>query len=1166
MSTVITATRGIITNVEVIDLKITKEFTSLRWSAGKKHPSVELLNGATTARVTTLNTGVKAVLGNNAYLLGTDKEVWIYRVHQGSTIQVGMAEETRDLTSLVANNDSVAIELDVVTDSQIRFFLYTDRLEIEYDRKRTTVDITAFAGKTMHPWLTALPETAGFSVSINKLRYMNLFFDEDDNAVLSTTSEIGISTPLLIDTGGSGIDLGGAPIALENITSLPGNSLFIHVGTTDQGIKILDPDGDLCVDTKILVNKVQPKTATSLVLNGSGGDNIVIDDSNNLIIEGTGCLITTCVNAPTGGTLDITNDSNIGMHIDSSGNVSFDFTPQHDIVQSAVLTDLQLITGTSGVGLTVLSADGTVCVTGPELQASVVNSKDTVTDIEFRHQGTSKKIKFKPTGALEIEGDVTTSSIESFAGTDLTLTSGSSASGLVVVSASGDVRVNENLLIDNGYMQFTDVTAPTNPSAGEGRLYKKVGDDGLFWKPDSLGPEVDLTAGISEYDTNPQTIASTLEAVDFKTTTYPSYDAAITGITQGSEFPKLASVPTPAAGTLRFYANTDDTFHQKDDSGVDKIIGNEGQVLGPNSVTADGKVAIYNGTTGKALKDSNLLVDAQNRLNISGNFARYQNFDYLIPNGINDLAAVGYVNQERDASNTRITTLETKTARIGVLPGNITFVETTDFLPNGEGIEFGSIIPPTVPTIHNINRIGNPFFNVSEEIFKRNLNLVSNSPAATNNVFTEKITAAANIGGSSTGKDVDYEILTGSGTTVTTRLKIGADNITTLTADTININTSTGNKFSVGEFKTIIREQLDIVRQNTPVMKIIHEGSTSISDTAGYILCEGGVGAGGVSWFLGTFGGGSNLLKLESKAPNTNIELITADVNRVRLKADGTFEILDGNLVLSEQLEQRTNGVALQDFDNIKSGGVLDSEQVSKRKIGAYDNTNTIAPLVNEIVTAVGNITATNHASDYEIKTSRSGSVVKDTRLKIGANGDTDIAGQFINLVGNTRVPVSSTFELSSGSVDSYIFPQNRPQAGDVLTGGTGNGLLAWQKTGYSRANTNDITTSSPTYVTMTDMTLTPGAGKYLVLFSGNFTHDGGKNDAYVDFSIFNNGSEVAHSHRYAWLETDPVYTPLSTQAFVTLADGETVDVRWRDVEGEDPRCVEKSLLLVRVS
>jgi len=120
--------------------------------------------------------------------------------------------------------------------------------------------------------------------------------------------------------------------------------------------------------------------------------------------------------------------------------------------------------------------------------------------------------------------------------------------------------------------------------------------------------------------------------------------------------------------------------------------------------------------------------------------------------------------------------------------------------------------------------------------------------------------------------------------------------------------------------------------------------------------------------------------------------------------------------------------------------------------------------------------------------------------------------------------------------------------------------------TGYSSVNSNNTTTSSPTYVTMTGMTLTPGAGKYLVLFSGNFTHSGGKGDAYANFSIFSNGVEVLHSHRYAWLETDPTYTPLSTQAFATIADGETIDVRWRDVEGEDPRCVEKSLLLVKLN
>lgn len=45
------------------------------------------------------------------------------------------------------------------------------------------------------------------------------------------------------------------------------------------------------------------------------------------------------------------------------------------------------------------------------------------------------------------------------------------------------------------YAEFVDMTAPANPGAGRGRLYKKTGDDGIFWKPDAAGPELDLTSG-----------------------------------------------------------------------------------------------------------------------------------------------------------------------------------------------------------------------------------------------------------------------------------------------------------------------------------------------------------------------------------------------------------------------------------------------------------------------------------------------------------------------------------------------------------------------------------------------------------------------------------------------------------------------------------------------
>ncbi len=53
-----------------------------------------------------------------------------------------------------------------------------------------------------------------------------------------------------------------------------------------------------------------------------------------------------------------------------------------------------------------------------------------------------------------------------------------------------DVTGNQTL---SGYLQLADMTAPVNPSDNFGKLYKKTGDDGIFWLPDSAGPEVDLT-------------------------------------------------------------------------------------------------------------------------------------------------------------------------------------------------------------------------------------------------------------------------------------------------------------------------------------------------------------------------------------------------------------------------------------------------------------------------------------------------------------------------------------------------------------------------------------------------------------------------------------------------------------------------------------------------
>jgi hypothetical protein len=562
-------------------------------------------------------------------------------------------------------------------------------------------------------------------------------------------------------------------------------------------------------------------------------------------------------------------------------------------------------------------------------------------------------------------------------------------------------------------------------------------------------------------DTNPQTITSTLEADDFKTTAYPSYDTAITDIKEGGEFPKLDSVtvPTPPVGTLRFYANTDGYFHQKDGNS-DTIIGNSGHVLGPASVSADGNVAIYNNTTGKVLKDSNLTVDGAGHLDISGNFARYQGVSFLSPTETNSLAAVGYVQQERDASNGRITTLEQKTSRIGFIPATTTtFIEFTNFKINGEGIDYICISPPITPMTHNIIRqiAQNASFLSGEVIYQRDSNITEGVNSI--NVFKEKLTAASTITPAGTNTGVDYEIDTGSGTTVTNRLKIDGDNTTTLTADTINMDATFLNTKAINVQSLLpgATEKIQIINFGLD-QQINADGNLKIESQGDLNIQAAGIGTVSIPDLRAT---GTLLFQSGNLIRSVDISNNLSDL-----------EIDAGSMTLDIPLVTQRNSATLnQNF--FKLGASPDGTLINRRKVQAVDSTLATADLFVERVTASGDITNVNHAADYEIKTSVVGSTVKNTRLKIGANGRTDIYGPDIVLEGNVRVGSFGVLELNYGSpTNTYTFPQGRPQAGQVLTGGTGSGALAWANPGlYSGISDGIAITGS------TEQSLLPTSG-----------------------------------------------------------------------------------------
>jgi len=80
--------------------------------------------------------------------------------------------------------------------------------------------------------------------------------------------------------------------------------------------------------------------------------------------------------------------------------------------------------------------------------------------------------------------------------TNSTLTCSSSSGdidlfGIKDITASGEFDINQ-LSISNS-IKLADTNTQQTPVDGEGVIYKKNGNDGIFWKPDSAGVEVDLT-------------------------------------------------------------------------------------------------------------------------------------------------------------------------------------------------------------------------------------------------------------------------------------------------------------------------------------------------------------------------------------------------------------------------------------------------------------------------------------------------------------------------------------------------------------------------------------------------------------------------------------------------------------------------------------------------
>lgn len=122
---------------------------------------------------------------------------------------------------------------------------------------------------------------------------------------------------------------------------------------------------------------------------------------------------------------------------------------------------------------------------------------------------------------------------------------GDLSSGKVRIGGTGAISQTGVLSLEAGALEFADMSAPSNPGAGRGVVYKKTGDDGLFYKPDAAGPEVDLTAGSDVND-----VRSTQQTTD-------AVQATFTGLTKtiGTNTIKLYRVFVTAKNTGNTFVN-----------------------------------------------------------------------------------------------------------------------------------------------------------------------------------------------------------------------------------------------------------------------------------------------------------------------------------------------------------------------------------------------------------------------------------------------------------------------------------------------------------------------------------------------------------------------------------------------------------------------------------
>ena len=159
----------------------------------------------------------------------------------------------------------------------------------------------------------------------------------------------------------------------------------------------------------------------------------------------------------------------------------------------------------------------------------------------------------------------------------------------------------------------------------------------------------------------------------------------------------------------------------------------------------------------------------------------------------------------------------------------------------------------------------------------------------------------------------------------------------------------------------------------------------------------------------------------------------------------------------------------------------------------------------------------------------------------------------------------ANTVSIQSGTTTAshtLILPAAQGAAGTYLKN-DGAGNLSWQAPSSVTEVTSAsaITTTGTTDVLATGMTVTPGAGNYIVMCSGMFSNSFKLGITYI--SIYVNGVKIASSERNQDGASGNI--PFATQTYVSLLAGQAIEIRWR-VNGNTGTLAERSLIVQKIN